>query len=101
VQPLAASAATSHLIELTHEAAVERRVADEAGMTGQEFDYTRAEGKKEWLGHRCESRTYDRPEELAVAICFVVNDHANYITSQALAIDGGNTSSLNVTNRKV
>jgi meso-butanediol dehydrogenase/(S,S)-butanediol dehydrogenase/diacetyl reductase len=70
------------------------------GMTGQRF-YTRAEGKKEWLGHRCDSRNYDRPEELAAAICFVVNDHANYITSQVLAIDGGNTSSLNVTNRKV
>ncbi|MCC5808866.1 MAG: SDR family oxidoreductase [Ectothiorhodospiraceae bacterium] len=73
----------------------------ETGMTKPVFDYARNIGKEQKLGSRCELRRYGRPEELAAAILFLASDDASYITGQALAVDGGNTASLNMPGMKV
>lgn len=73
----------------------------ETGMTKPVFDYAREHGKEQKLGARSELRRYGRPEELAAAILFLASDEASFITGQALAVDGGNTASLNMPGMKV
>ena len=73
----------------------------ETGMTKPIFDLARERGKVEKLGSRCELRRYGRSEEVAYAILFLASDEASYITGQALAVDGGNTASLNLPGMKV
>jgi NAD(P)-dependent dehydrogenase (short-subunit alcohol dehydrogenase family) len=73
----------------------------ETGMTKPVFDYAREQGKEDRLGYRCELRRYGRPEEVAATIAFLASDDASYITGQALAVDGGNTASLNLPGMKV
>lgn len=73
----------------------------ETGMTRPIFDLARDKGKVDKLGSRCELRRYGRPEEVAQAICFLAGDASSYITGQALAVDGGNTASLNMPGMKV
>lgn len=73
----------------------------ETGMTQPVFDYARANNKEQKLGARCELRRYGRPDEIAAAIAFLGSDDASYVTGQALAVDGGNTASLNLPGMKV
>lgn len=73
----------------------------ETGLTKETFDYARSVGKEARLGSRCELRRYGRPSELAAAIAFLASDDASYITGQALAVDGGNTASLNLPGMKI
>ena len=73
----------------------------ETGMTKPVFDYARSNNKEQKLGARCELRRYGRPEEIASAIAFLASDDASYVTGQALAVDGGNTASLNLPGMKV
>ncbi len=72
----------------------------ETGMTKPVFDYARSNEKEHKLGSRCELRRYGRPEEIAAAMAFLASDDASYITGQALAVDGGNTASLNLPGMK-
>ncbi|KAF0674616.1 SDR family NAD(P)-dependent oxidoreductase [Profundibacterium mesophilum] len=72
----------------------------ETGMTRPVFDHARATGKEDRLGARCELRRYGRPEEVASVIAFLASDDASYITGQAIAVDGGNTASLNLPGMK-
>ena len=73
----------------------------ETGMTKPVFDYARSNNKEQKLGARCELRRYGRPEEIAAASAFLGSDDASYVTGQALAVDGGNTASLNLPGMKV
>lgn len=73
----------------------------ETGMTKPVFDYARSNNKEQKLGARCELRRYGRPDEIAGAIAFLASDDASYVTGQALAVDGGNTASLNLPGMKV
>jgi len=73
----------------------------ETGMTKPIFDYARESGKEHKLGSRCELRRYGNPQEVACAILFLASDESSYITGQALAVDGGNTASLNLPGMKV
>jgi meso-butanediol dehydrogenase/(S,S)-butanediol dehydrogenase/diacetyl reductase len=73
----------------------------ETGMTQPIFDYARKSGKEKKLGSRCELRRYGRPEEVANVILFLASDEASFVTGQALAVDGGNTASLNLPGMKV
>ena len=73
----------------------------ETGLTQETFEYARSVGKEAKLGSRCELRRYGKPSELAAAIAFLASDDASYITGQALAVDGGNTASLNMPGMKI
>jgi len=72
----------------------------ETGMTKPVFDYAREAGKEDKLGSRCELRRYGRPEEIAYTILFLASDESSFITGQAVAVDGGNTASLNLPGMK-
>lgn len=69
-------------------------------MTKPVFDYAKQAGKEAKLGNRCELKRYGLPIEVANAIFFLASDEASYITGQALAVDGGNTASLNLPGMK-
>lgn len=73
----------------------------ETEMTKPVFDLARQKGKEWKLGSRCELRRYGHAMEVAHAILFLASDEASYITGQALAVDGGNTASLNLPGMKV
>jgi meso-butanediol dehydrogenase/(S,S)-butanediol dehydrogenase/diacetyl reductase len=72
----------------------------ETDITKPVFDYARSAGKAEKLGARCELRRYGHPEEIASVIAFLASDDASYVTGQTLAVDGGNTASLNLPGMK-
>lgn len=73
----------------------------ETGMTRPVFEYAATHGKTHKLGTRCELRRYGHPEEVAAVIAFLASDDASFVTGQALAVDGGNTASLNMPGMKV
>ncbi|SNS97180.1 NAD(P)-dependent dehydrogenase, short-chain alcohol dehydrogenase family [Noviherbaspirillum humi] len=73
----------------------------ETGMTAGVFQRAREAGKEDRLGSRCELRRYGHPQEVASAVAFLASEDASYITGQALAVDGGNTASLNLPGMKV
>lgn len=72
----------------------------ESNMTKPVFDYARSKGKEDRLGARCELRRPGAASEIAAAVAFLASADASYITGQALAVDGGNSASLNLPGMK-
>ena len=72
----------------------------ETGMTKPTFDYARDAGKMERVGRLNPLRRAAQPEELAKAVLFLASDDASYVNGQALAVDGGLSSSHPVTKQE-
>ena len=69
----------------------------ETGMTKPTFDYARAAGKIDRVGRLNPLRRGAQPEELAEVAAFLASDAASYVNGQAIAVDGGLSSSHPVT----
>lgn len=66
----------------------------ETGMTRIIYDRAREKGKTDQIGRLNPLRRGGEPTEIARAIAFLASDAASYINGQALAVDGGLSSSL-------
>ncbi len=69
----------------------------ETGMTKPTFDYARDKGVEEKIGRLNPLRRAAQPIELAKVALFLASDDASYINGQAIAVDGGLSSSHPVT----
>ena len=69
----------------------------ETGMTKPTFDYAREAGKTDRVGRLNPLRRGAQPEELAKVALFLASDDASYVNGQAIAVDGGLSSSHPVT----
>lgn len=69
----------------------------ETGMTKPTFDYARDKGVEEKIGRLNPLRRAAQPVELAQVALFLASDQASYVNGQAIAVDGGLSSSHPVT----
>lgn len=69
----------------------------ETGMTKPVFDYAREADKLDKVGRLNPLRRGAQPEELAKVAAFLASDDASYVNGQAIAVDGGLSSSHPVT----
>jgi NAD(P)-dependent dehydrogenase (short-subunit alcohol dehydrogenase family) len=69
----------------------------ETGMTKPVFDYAREADKMDRVGRLNPLRRAGQPEELARVALFLASDEASYVNGQAIAVDGGLSSSHPVT----
>lgn len=69
----------------------------ETGMTQRVFDYAREAGKMDKVGQLNPMKRAGQPEELAAVVTFLASDDASYLNGQAIAVDGGLSSSHPVT----
>lgn len=72
----------------------------ETGMTRPTFDYARDAGKMDRLGRLNPLRRGAQPDELAKVALFLASDDASYVNGQAIAVDGGLSSSHPVTRQE-
>lgn len=72
----------------------------ETGMTKPTFDYAREAGKMDRVGRLNPLRRAAQAEELARVAVFLASDEASYVNGQALAVDGGLSSSHPVTRQE-
>lgn len=72
----------------------------ETGMTQSVFDYAREAGKIDRVGRLNPLRRGAQPEELARVALFLASDDASYVNGQAIAVDGGLSSSHPVTKQE-
>lgn len=68
----------------------------ETGMTRMVFELARAKGSEGKIGQLNPLRRAGRPEEVAQAVLFLASDSSSYLNGQAIAVDGGLSSSLPV-----
>jgi NAD(P)-dependent dehydrogenase (short-subunit alcohol dehydrogenase family) len=69
----------------------------ETGMTKPTFDYARDKDVMHKVGRLNPLRRAAQPEELANVALFLASDQASYVNGQAIAVDGGLSSSHPVT----
>ncbi len=69
----------------------------ETGMTKRTFDYAKDKGVTHKLGQLNPLKRAAQPEELANVALFLASDQASYVNGQAIAVDGGLSSSHPVT----
>ncbi len=66
-------------------------------MTKPTFEYAKDKGVTHKLGQLNPLRRGAQPEELANMALFLASDQASYVNGQAIAVDGGLSSSHPVT----
>ncbi|KAI8391493.1 uncharacterized protein BYT42DRAFT_557054 [Radiomyces spectabilis] len=66
----------------------------ETGMTKMTFDYARNKGTAHKIGQLNPTKRYGVAIEIANVIAFLASDEASYLNGQAIAVDGGLSSSL-------
>jgi NAD(P)-dependent dehydrogenase (short-subunit alcohol dehydrogenase family) len=69
----------------------------ETGMTQPTFDYAKDKGVSHKLGRLNPLRRPGQPEELAQVALFLASSQSSYVNGQAIAVDGGLSSSHPVT----
>jgi NAD(P)-dependent dehydrogenase (short-subunit alcohol dehydrogenase family) len=72
----------------------------ETGMTQTVFDYARDAGKIDRVGRLNPLRRGAQPDELAKVALFLASADASYVNGQAIAVDGGLSSSHPVTKQE-
>jgi NAD(P)-dependent dehydrogenase (short-subunit alcohol dehydrogenase family) len=72
----------------------------ETGMTKPVFDYAREANKMDRVGRLNPLHRGAQPEELARVALFLASDDASYVNGQAIAVDGGLSSSHPVTRQE-
>jgi NAD(P)-dependent dehydrogenase (short-subunit alcohol dehydrogenase family) len=66
----------------------------ETGMTRPIFDHARSRGTEDKLGQINPLQRFGLPHEIASVALFLASDDASYVNGQAIAVDGGLTSTL-------
>jgi NAD(P)-dependent dehydrogenase (short-subunit alcohol dehydrogenase family) len=66
----------------------------ETGMTQPMFDMARAAGKGGKIGQLNPLQRAGEPDEIAAMVTFLASDQASYVNGQAIAVDGGLSSSM-------
>jgi NAD(P)-dependent dehydrogenase (short-subunit alcohol dehydrogenase family) len=72
----------------------------ETGMTERAFDYAREKGVEEKIGRLNPLRRAGQPIEIAHTALFLASDESSYVNGQAIAVDGGLSSSHPVTRQE-